>query len=1380
TAFKINSADHTNEYLVRKEKNDIYVESGNSVEVALYSGILADEAAISNNYMAVYKTWKEAVAAVDALKNKEATYTLVLVKDVNCTKTEGSYTFAPAAIAMPMQAAKVKVMSTDAVQDDEEDATTLGIQPHVLCYSSNLTLKQDTDFRHVKFAPYTNAVSSNANNQIAAGKYALCFDSCEWIVCPGSITGAKGGSLTVTGNEITVWKNVSGFTAVNLWEDMSVSAGNFTADTLTLVGDAVLYACSGAVTVTDVYTVDGGDNKHGIGFTKSSKGTGKSNLTIKGQVMTLGNPLVLKLMKTAEQEQQPDLTYEKLTEQVALKLDTRNPDKVLTDAASQIADIGLTPSMSVKVKIGDNAYSSGVDLTTLDSASYIPVKANKSLYLAPIPAYPEDGEIPYVPAGVMEKLLPALTILEGTVGNNNVFTSLYLDLSQAVAEIDALGDRQMIYMLMPGSLAGEYGYKDNDGTLQVKDTNVTDANKYSPLPLPKKDKADHVGIGTGDRTRIRFTGKLSGFGNIQFNNIVFRPCKSAKDDIVSTFDITMGQNSQLPDSSWPASGLGFRLSGVAYDLVPDGTIGKITGVKAVAGKNAATQITFRNTMLTMATGFAGTADVTLTNAQILTRGANDIGTLTLTQTGTDLATLASYGNLKLADVNVSGVTDNSKAWIAAKEDTKGNSTISISGNVKTPQDKYLAVQIINKDKKADTKGAELFVSDIADYDKCGYYTAEADYAGRKLVLAPAADASVIRAYPYLDGKDSEDKLIVSYKTADKYVVNGRKDDMKIRVISKENDSSVADTYAKTFYEAVQIIENANRPDLTYEIVLLGDGDETYDTGKPDSRGDATIGAITLPTKAKEVRITNKNPEGDPNILRFTGAFTAKCPVSLDTVQLEGGSIRGGVFSGDRFVLDAGSKSISIEYYDGPYTLSVSGIKGESVLFLGSSEENHLTVDNTGTTAVKALVLEEYVTLKSEGAVTATALVQKGDSEVTGTGDVKVTDYTAYSSSSLTAEGDITVSGTLKVNDQSGYGMKIECGNAAKKITLGRILGSNSGMDSLYITWRLTEPAFNNTGVLTKAPVSNLKITGECTGIGRFALQPMVWQPEVAAAESIDGQQHDAGWYLLADRDGTWTDKDGEQGVKDPDKQAQIDDYDYGFTVQDAKDLVAAKRIAEMPKVSDSVLQLALGKTPYQTGDSMGISIVTGRQDGQLLLKHGGNLFLTTLAPVVEVTVVGTDENGGFDYDALRFSGTFFTLEEAAKAVDQIGGKNGSAYTDGVFYQLLSDVGVQKDAQSGTCSFPEGTVPAAKLALPKAARRLVIIGDGHAIATTGGALAPACNTEMSGVTLVNAKKNGTAYTVSDMPVNVTLGAWSLSLGDNVDIRPVSIRSPAQAH
>ena len=76
--------------MVRKEKNDYYVESGTVVEVALAEGIVNEDNSVDDataiagaSYIGVYRTWKEAVAAVDALKDKEASYTLVLVKDIN-------------------------------------------------------------------------------------------------------------------------------------------------------------------------------------------------------------------------------------------------------------------------------------------------------------------------------------------------------------------------------------------------------------------------------------------------------------------------------------------------------------------------------------------------------------------------------------------------------------------------------------------------------------------------------------------------------------------------------------------------------------------------------------------------------------------------------------------------------------------------------------------------------------------------------------------------------------------------------------------------------------------------------------------------------------------------------------------------------------------------------------------------------------------------------------------------------------------------------------------------------------------------------------------------------------------------------------------------
>ncbi|MBR4529305.1 MAG: hypothetical protein IKO80_03390, partial [Lachnospiraceae bacterium] len=1256
--FNINDLDqygYDGLYMVRKEKNDYYVESGTVVEVALAEGIVNEDNSVDDataiagaSYIGVYRTWKEAVAAVDALKDKEASYTLVLVKDINCTKTKGSYTYAPAAITMPAQAAEVKVMSTDAVQDvDGNDATT-GVQPHVLCFSGNVTLKQDTTFSNVAFAFWSNPTTENKNAAFAAGKYALTLDrfSLEGYA-PASITGAKGSKLTVTGEPVTVLKNVSGFTEVDLYENLTLSEGAFTADTLTLEGDAVLRACNGAVTVTDVHAVDDGGNLHGIAFSKSSKGTGKSNLTVKGGIYAEDpeKPVILEVLP-AEVPNAPSVQAADL----ALKVDPNNKDKckVLVDNSGHIAEVGMTPTENIAVKTQkadpDNDGEENLWEGAYDDKAYLPVKVGKALYLADVrEGSSEDNK---------KTILPAITEIYKNSGDHVFNESWYLDYTQAVTEIDNIGDPEGDYTINLGAFnpvkqkrpeaQDNSGITNDPNTYMIvtKDLNVTDANPYSAFPLPKKDRSAFVTV-CGELqslVEVCFTGKLTGFDGINFNNVVFHPCKSGNEATAGTFDITMGLGSR-PDGADGESrhselcftGSEYTKNGVYVPsdlLVPGATIGKITGVKEVKGKNWATGIRFYDVQATLTTGFAGTADVRLDNSHVLTRGKNEIGRLEMFgEDHYDGAQLASYGELKVVDVDVKA-SDNT-TWIAGKEDSKGNSLISISGNV-TVDDastvKYLAVRIINKDTKADTKGTELFVSDIADDDKCGYYTAEADYAGRKLVLAPAADAAAICGYGLLGDPGTGEDAIISYKTTDKYVVNGRKSAMKVLVSTYEVHpdtfdpdhpdtpvSPVAETYAKTWYEAVQIIENTGRPEYSYKLKLLNSGDIL--TGKPDKDGNATFGALVMPSKA--AGFTVWAPNGVNATLKFSGALTAKCLTELKNVKLVSGKMTGGDFSEDAagIALDAGTAVKGVPYklilndlYNANYPeLRVSSIKGSGL------QLKYTWVEATAASVnLTALNIDVGANLESNGAVNVTGLELGSSAILSATGAVTVSDAVLANGSKLTSTGgDITVKNTVTVDG----GVRIESKAQEKKVTLGQIRGTADGAadnDTLEVRYKLTKPTMVN-GNVTKAPVSNLKITGTCDG-AKLLLVPQIWQPE--------GNGKHEGWYLLEHWDRIIREGNTESD-RTEEQKAQADAYNYGLMVHKDTDFVPAKRLAEMPLMPVKFVRVRMAYAEYvATGDNgtveFGYDEDMGTGKNQRLLKQGGNLFLTSLAPVVQV------------------------------------------------------------------------------------------------------------------------------------------------------------------
>ncbi|MBR4530110.1 MAG: hypothetical protein IKO80_07520, partial [Lachnospiraceae bacterium] len=169
----------------------------------------------------------------------------------------------------------------------------------------------------------------------------------------------------------------------------------------------------------------------------------------------------------------------------------------------------------------------------------------------------------------------------------------------------------------------------------------------------------------------------------------------------------------------------------------------------------------------------------------------------------------------------------------------------------------------------------------------------------------------------------------------------------------------------------------------------------------------------------------------------------------------------------------------------------------------------------------------------------------------------------------------------------------------------------------------------------------------------------------------------------------------------------------------------------------------------------------GTGKNQRLLKQGGNLFLTSLAPVVQVVAKSPKEDGTNSV----YQGTFFTLDEAAKEVDKIGVKVNGSYATDVTYTLLQDVNVTVDRTGANhvVTALNGT-PAAKIPLPKAMRSLLINGQrqNYAIAFTGGTFALASNTMLQNVELVYLKKvpGGPVDGYTAQPYAVNLGTFTL--------------------
>ncbi len=1376
-------SDTDRTWLLSRENKDFVVRSGADLTLLLLKqgpGNIYDQQIIG-----AYRTFKEINAVIDARKDLESfmsQYIILLMKDYNCSKDgQGNYTYDPGPVDFPYCTQHIEIRSMDAKPSEP------GVQPHVLCFSGNLFVRQSVTFKDVQLEPYSKPGVENHTAQLqlrpdyqtdlhhVTGRIGAITGTMEanvWIedcgtlviekgiscgevhadshltIADGSLTTGKlrigeGRTIEVGNGSVTVKatsgeQGMRGEIGLSREAQLLITNGSLTAETLDLGRDSLIRVDKGTVTVNGAIVaddeVDTDNNEHAARIAFPAPGKSKPNFTVKGGIGLRSRdlPLELELLSTGENLLTPgDLT---------LTLDTRNANKVLTTAAYQIADIGTNPSGSVKLLIGDDAYWT-------DSTDYLPVKTGKLLYLADVrESGGTEDEI-----NARSVIRPALTKLTRT--STDTYESCYLDYNSAVKEINALADRTETYEITPGFLIAA-----DAADRAVKDLDLTDANKHSALTLPAKDKAAGVTV-TGGKTQIGingytdepvyqystvtlwFNGKVSGYGQLGFAGVNFRPCKTGAVDDAGSFDMTVGLNTGERDSS-----LVFIFTPEDYEPVPlvaDGcSIGKITGVKAVAGKNNATRVELDHTLLTMTTGFAGAPDVEIKDhTAVLTHGNNEIGSLIYRNN----TSFTSYGDLQIARIDLTIAY--SGFWLAGRQDKNGNSTIRVSGeilrndSVYPPVSARLPVKLIKAGVTGTGKMAgddltdDLIAADDSD-------EAKAAYKDKPLLYGPAADADAVRAFPYRDRQDPGFEVI-SYKTPAMYVANGDPDAMEVFIEAyDENDNTVLKTYAMSFYEAMQIIDNTGRTDYAYEVELrkIGEGDITF-TGKPGNEGKATFGAMNLPSKAASVWIFSDSTDDDKYAtLQFSGTVSAKCPVTFDHIKLQSGKMQSRK--------DDNNQTVTV------FVPDANGVTLDTGAALVREAYKIELVDVFNNEAVTVADRQ----LKVSGIRGSSGLYLREKQRVVSTGAVTLASLMLDPGSALICHADLTVKGVTEIGSSNTGSCIIEGKDPAKKITLGDVKWAeySPGSDStLTIRYPLTKAVYTGSGgnrKLSKPPVSNLKITGEIGQKVKLRLEPQIWKEEIKENDTVI---HEEGWYFLANRDA----QIGGQ-------QKEIDDYNNGLTALAANELVAAKRLAELTKASVTSVQVMLGDTVYKLAtDATGTSSIDGANAataaaGKLrLLKQGGNLFLTTVSPVVRMTA-DLDADGNDDYD-----GTFCSLDEAAAEAKKLAKKENNVPVTEVTYTLLGNIG---------CGDPETddddeitalniTTPIAKLNFPAGVKKLTLTSARddapYGIAFTGSTVTLASDTVLEDVELYCVKKTGGTYTW--IPYAMNIGAFTLT-------------------
>ena len=753
-------------YFLQKNKTGIYVLYEDEARVALCAG-RKDESDLENTeVLGYFETLAKAVEEIEARKDSKAVYTMVLLSDVNTIET-------PSALKLPSKAANVIITSCKDKQFN-------------IFYTGNITLKTHTEFSNVCFSPM-NTKKQGIASSIAAGKFDLYLRNVTVTDMQGmgikDISGSSVQRTTLDSNKMEILGNISGSKELVIKDLMTVKGnvkagtvmiengyygkqedenilyvgGTFSATKLVMQGNAELDV-AGTVTVTDISN-DKAENITGsqvntISYRKNSKGL--SNLTVKG-VIAGNNDIPLELRYSLGEVEKTD--YQIALNQNKMTLSSKKSLAAMPKAALSEVEFYLG-----EVKLGDREV----------------VKANKGVYITDISANPNVVLL-------MEKV-------------NDTETSSYcLDFSQAVNEINNIGDATAEYTIRIGLLAKE------SLVSNLVDTNTTDTKKVSAITMPKKGKAATLTIISDEGESLSYSGNVAYPGSLVISNVVLKPTGAS--------NITGTKN----------------LSEVSL-VNAEAVFKNITNVKKLV----------------------------LNNAQVKTTGTVSVPKVTVT----GVLKWDALGKTTVTNMDASGIVTG--GYIAAKQAAKTLTPMFVVNGRVTLNGEGTPVPF----KLYEPAATSEHLLEVSEYSAVAF------------VVAPKEAADCFIAYPFVD---EEGVNLIAYKTIKNEVANGNKDEMAVRLVqTHEGVSGEAETYAKSFDEAVTIINNLGDKTAFYRMELLENGSES--TSVLTTKNGTKLGKMTLPTKAAEVTIASESSEKPVTII-YQGSIAVNCNTVFDNVIL---------------------------------------------------------------------------------------------------------------------------------------------------------------------------------------------------------------------------------------------------------------------------------------------------------------------------------------------------------------------------------------------------------------------------------------------------------------------------------------------------------------
>lgn len=623
------SAANPDGYILMKSGTGVNVYYGDQVVVALCKGDASDGDLEGAEVLGYYTGWKEAVTAIESINNKNAEYTLLLLKNIGNEQ-------APMTLTMPKKAANVVVAS----KLDRED-----MERKKLCFTGNLSLGTNMVFVNTEFCPMAKKGKEYVGTafSFSTGAYNLTLTEVETGSRSGmamkdiagnakQTTTLDSSNLVVTGNvmnsgKVIVEKNTSiggnvKAVEVSIADTLTVN-GTFYTDTLELMGAATLDAEKNTVNIKDIH--NNGTEANKIIYGTNTKGV--PYLTMKGTVTgENATPVILNLLSAGKEKAD-----------YALQLDTKGVKVVLSDS-QKLAVIEKAALSEFELWLnGDSLESDGTAEPT-----YFAVKANKNVYVVK-----ED-------TAAAENMV---TLMDGTDSSWEGRTNC-LDFSQAVNEINTRNASAKEYIIQISH--------------NITDTNVTDSKAVGTLTLPKANMAEKVYIqGEAEKQfMLTYTGNISCSGELHMLRIALNPVnnKNVSTDTSITLskdkrgfaDLYLEQVTTVSDRQCADGG-----------SVKNGFIAKIGGTKNV------TNLYLENCDLRIKNGIGNVKCLNLDDAHLITGG--DVTISQLKMTGQD----TSWDALGKTVVGTIEISDNIGAHYIASRQTAGTLVpqFTVSGKV---------------------------------------------------------------------------------------------------------------------------------------------------------------------------------------------------------------------------------------------------------------------------------------------------------------------------------------------------------------------------------------------------------------------------------------------------------------------------------------------------------------------------------------------------------------------------------------------------------------------------------------------------------------------------------------------------------------------------